>query len=171
MTSNKDTNNTLTHRQFEISRISGLTELEKKAISRLRADVKKNCVKTRTNPKGAKVGYLEPKGIEVSLKSLKQEAPTTETVTGSARWICIPYFSLQQYSGLLAASSASVFPAQTLLQAQYSRNTVARDMEQAVVRLGNAGREKCFHISQLWCVTIDNSRSSILLSSTWRVNY
>ncbi|KAI1065854.1 hypothetical protein LB507_000357 [Fusarium sp. FIESC RH6] len=141
----------------EISRISGLTELEKKAISRLRADVKKNCVKTRTNPKGAKVGYLEPKCIEVSLKSLKQEAPTAETVTGSARWICIPYFSLQQYSGLLAASSASVFPAQTLLQAQYSRNTVARDMEQAVVRLGNAGREKCFHISQLWCVTIDNS--------------
>lgn len=146
--------------QVEISRISGLSELEKKAISRLRADVKRNCVKTRTNPKGAKVGYLEPKCIEVSLKSLKHETPTTETVSGSARWIYIPYFSLEQYSGLLAATSSSLFPAQTLLQFQYSRNTAARDMEQAVVQLGNAERGECFHISQLWCLIIGNSRFS-----------
>ncbi|GKU19279.1 unnamed protein product [Fusarium langsethiae] len=114
----------------EISRISGLSELEKK-------------------------GHLETSCRP--LKSLKQEAPTTETATGSARWICIPYFSLEQYSGLIAATSSSLFPAQTLLQFQYSRNTLARDMEQAVVQLGNAERGECFHISQLWCLTIDNS--------------
>ncbi|KAM0564102.1 hypothetical protein ACHAPJ_000311 [Fusarium lateritium] len=141
----------------EITRISGLTELEKKAITRLRADVKKTCVKSRVNPKGAKVGYLEPKCIEVPLKSLKQETTTPEAINGSARWICIPYFSLEQYSGLLAAASTSLFPAQTLLQVQYSRNTVSRDMEQAVVQLGNANRGECFHISQLWCLVIDNS--------------
>ncbi|PCD45437.1 hypothetical protein AU210_000871 [Fusarium oxysporum f. sp. radicis-cucumerinum] len=141
----------------EISRISGLTELEKKAVTRLRADVKKTCVKSRTNPKGAKVGYLDPKYIEVPLKPLKAEAMSSGSVTGSARWICIPFFSLEQYSGLLAAASASLFPAQTLLQVQYSRNTVARDMEQAVVQLGNAERGECFHISQLWCLVIDNS--------------
>ncbi|KAF4342600.1 hypothetical protein FBEOM_3457 [Fusarium beomiforme] len=117
----------------EISRMSGLTELEKKAIARLRADVKKTCVKSRTNPKGAKVGYLDPKYLEVPLKSVKREAMTSESATGSARWICIPYFSLEQYSGLRAATSVSLFPAQTLLQVQYSRNTAARDMEQAVI--------------------------------------
>ncbi|KAM0345277.1 hypothetical protein ACHAPU_006676 [Fusarium lateritium] len=141
----------------EISRIPDLTELEKKAITRLRVDVKKTCVKSRTNPKGAKVGYLDPKYIEVPLKSLKQEVKTSDTTTGSARWICIPYFSLEQYSGLLAATSMSLFPAQTLLQSQYSRNTAARDMEQAVVQLGNAEHGECFHISQLWCLVIDNS--------------
>lgn len=146
--------------QVEISRISGLTELEKKAVTRLRADVKKTCVKSRTNPKGAKVGYLDPKYIEVPLKPLKAEAMSSGSVTGSARWICIPFFSLEQYSGLLAAASASLFPAQTLLQVQYSRNTVARDMEQAVVQLGNAERGECFHISQLWCLVIDNSNDS-----------
>ncbi|KAM0196791.1 hypothetical protein ACHAPI_005672 [Fusarium lateritium] len=141
----------------EISRISDLTELEKKAITRLRGDVKKTCVKSRTNPNGAKVGYLDPKCIEVPLKSLQRESATADTTTGSARWICIPYFSLEQYSGLLAATSMSLFPAQTLLQVQYSRNTTARDMEQAVVQLGNAERGECFHISQLWCLVIDNS--------------
>ncbi|KAF4437381.1 hypothetical protein FACUT_5763 [Fusarium acutatum] len=141
---------------IEISRISILTELEKKAVTKLRADVKKSCVKSRTNPKGTKVGYLDPKYIEVPLKPLKAEAMSSGSVSGSARWICIPFFSLEQYSGLLAAASASLFPAQTLLQVQYSRNTVARDMEQAVVQLGNAERGECFHISQLWCLVIDN---------------
>ncbi|KAF5571820.1 hypothetical protein FPHYL_158 [Fusarium phyllophilum] len=143
---------------IEISRISGLTELEKKAITKLRADVKKSCVKSRTNPKGTKVGYLDPKCIEVPLKPLKAEAMSSSSVSGLARWICIPFFSLEQYSGLLAAASASLFPAQTFLQVQYSRNTVARDMEQAVVQLGNAERGECFHISQLWCLIIDNRK-------------
>jgi hypothetical protein len=102
---------------------------------------------------------LDPRCIEVPLKSLKQETTTADTTTGSARWICIPYFSLEQYSGLLAATSMSLFPAQTLLQVQYSRNTAVRDMEQAVVQLGNAERGECFHISQLWCLVIDNSKS------------
>ncbi|KAF5700260.1 hypothetical protein FGLOB1_10898 [Fusarium globosum] len=139
-----------------ISRISGLTELEKKAVTRLRADVKKSCVKSRTNSKGAKVGYLDPKYVEVPLKPLKTEAMSSSSVSGSARWICIPFFSLEQYSGLLAGTSTSLFPAQTLLQVQYSRNTVARDMEQAVVRLGIAERGACFHVSQMWCLVIDN---------------
>ncbi|KAM5383633.1 hypothetical protein ACJZ2D_001870 [Fusarium nematophilum] len=141
----------------EISRIHGLTDLEKKAITRIRADVKKICLKSRHNPKGVKVGYLEPKSIEVPLKALKQKTTTTDSVSGSARWICVPYFSLEQYSGLLAASSLSLFPSQTLLQAQYSRNTAPRDMEQAVCQLGNVNRGECFHISQLWCLAIDNS--------------
>ncbi|KAF4448955.1 hypothetical protein FALBO_16728 [Fusarium albosuccineum] len=141
----------------EVSRLSGLTELEKKAITRLRADVKKTCVRSRVNPKGAKVGYLEPRCIEVPLSALKQKTTSTDPVTGSARWISIPYFSLEQYSGLLAASSPSLFPAQTLLQVQYSRNTYSRDMEQAVRQLGNTERGECFHISQLWCLVIDNS--------------
>ncbi|KAI8725082.1 hypothetical protein NCS52_00078400 [Fusarium sp. LHS14.1] len=142
----------------EISRISGLTALEKKAITKLRADVKKTCAKSRINPKGARVGYLDPKSIEVPLKTLKQgTTATNDVVTGSARWICIPYFSLEKYSGLLAASNTSLFPPQTLLQVQYSQIAEPRDMEQAVCRLGNADRGECFHISQLWCLVIDNS--------------
>ncbi|KAF5582609.1 family sulfate permease [Fusarium pseudocircinatum] len=73
--------------RVETSRISGLTELEKKGVTRLRAGVKKSCVKSRTNPKGAKVGNLGPKYIEVPLKPLKAEAMSSGSVSGSARWI------------------------------------------------------------------------------------
>ncbi|CAM1507046.1 Fc.00g066870.m01.CDS01 [Cosmosporella sp. VM-42] len=141
----------------EVSRLSGLADGEKTALARLRADVKKNCVRSRYNSKGAKVGYLEPRSVEVPLKSKDKKQPSKNSSSENARWICIPYFSLEQYSGLLAASSLASFPTQTLLQAQYSRNTLQRDMEQAVCQLGTAKRGECFHISQLWCIVVDNS--------------
>lgn len=133
--------------------------MEKSALARLRADVQKNCVRSRYNPKGAKVGYLEPRSFAVPLKMMAKKSTAADPDLGSARWICIPYFSLEHYSGLLGASNLASFPAQTLLQAQYSRNTAQRDMEQAVCQLGTAKREECFHISQLWCIVIDNSKS------------
>lgn len=143
-----------------MSRISGLSDLEKSALARLRADVKKNCVRSRINPKGAKVGYMDPRSYEVPLKMMAKKSANAEQDLGSARWICIPYFSLELYSGLLGATNLASFPAQTLLQMQYSRNTPQRDMEQAVCQLGTGNRGECFHISQLWCIVIDNSKMS-----------
>lgn len=141
---------------MEISRLPGLSNIEKGVIARLRADAKSS-LKSRYNPKGTKVGYAEPRVIEISLKSFHKKMDNDSTL-GSARWICIPYFSLEEYSGLLSASNLSLFPAQTLLQAQYSRSSMQRDMEQAVCQLGHAKRGECFHIAQLWCVVIDNGK-------------
>lgn len=144
--------------QTEVSRLPGLSDIEKGALAKLRADVKKSCVKSRHNPKGDKVGYMDPRFVEVPLQSMNKKGSSSGTLTpGSARWICLPYFSLGQYSGLLSASNLSSFPPQTLLQAQNSRNTLQRDMEQAVCQLGTAQRGECFHIAQLWCIIIDNS--------------
>ncbi|KAH7163280.1 hypothetical protein B0J13DRAFT_538265 [Dactylonectria estremocensis] len=140
----------------EISCVPDLSDLEKRAVTRLRASVKSS-LKARHNAKGTKVGYIDPRSIEIPLKPLTSKNVTRGAPAGSARWICIPYFSLDQYSGLLSASKMSLFPAQTLLQFQYSRTNVQRDMEQAVCQLGNANRGECFHIAQLWCVVIDNS--------------
>ncbi|KFG86985.1 putative Mg2+ transporter [Metarhizium anisopliae] len=141
----------------EISRQIHFPELERSAMAKLRADVKKHCIKTRQNPKGARVGYMEPRYLEVPLKSFTKQLSGQEKPTGSARWICLPYFSLQKYSGLLAGSSTSVFPSQTLLQAQYSRTTEQRDMLQAVCQVAPTKTNDCFHIAQLWCIVLDNS--------------
>ncbi|PNY27290.1 Uncharacterized protein TCAP_02785 [Tolypocladium capitatum] len=138
----------------DVSRQVRLSEVEWTAIAKLRAHVKKHSVKSRQNPKGSKVGYMDPRCFEVPLK--KKLSPG-RTSSGSAHWICIPYFSLQQYSGLLSASSLSSFPPQTLLQAQYSRTPQSRDMQQAVCQLGGVRRGECFHIAQLWCLVLDNS--------------
>ncbi|KJK78621.1 hypothetical protein H634G_05996 [Metarhizium anisopliae BRIP 53293] len=138
----------------EISRQIHFPELERSAMAKLRADVKKHCIKTRQNPKGARVGYMEPRYLEVPLKSFTKQLSGQEKPTGSARWICLPYFSLQKYSGLLAGSSTSMFPSQTLLQAQYSRTTEQRDMLQAVCQVAPTKTNDCFHIAQLWSLLV-----------------
>ncbi|KND90120.1 hypothetical protein TOPH_05226 [Tolypocladium ophioglossoides CBS 100239] len=141
----------------DVSRQVRFSEAERTAIAKIRADVKKHSVKSRQNPKGSKVGYMDPRWFEVPLKSAKKKLTPGYVSPGSARWVCIPYFSLQQYSGLLSASNLASFPPQTLLQAQYSRTPQPRDMEQAVCQLGTVRRGECFHIAQLWCLVLDNS--------------
>ena len=98
---------------------------------------------------------MEPRYFEVPISSFAREKGAS---TAMARWICLPYFSLKQYGGLLSATNVALFPDQTLLQGQYSRATEQRDMQQAVCQLGTANRGECFHISQLWCLTLDNSK-------------
>jgi hypothetical protein len=163
--------------QSEISHQPRFSDAEKTAIGKLRADIQRNCVKTRQNPKGAKVGYMDPRYLEVPLQTPKKKTKQDDnnnnnnnnnnnrndsgwggsTATKSVKWICMPYFVLQQYSGLMAASTTSLFPSQTLLQAQYSRSTQQRDMDQAVCQLGTAKKGECFHIAQLWCLVVGNS--------------
>lgn len=100
---------------------------------------------------------MEPRCFEVQLKTFaKQLAGQDNQPLGSVRWICLPYFSLQRYSGLLSGSTPSAFPPQTLLQAQYSRTTEQRDMLQAVCQLGGARKDECFHVAQIWCLVVDN---------------
>ena len=127
-------------------------------MAKLRADVKKHCIKTRQNPKGARVGYMEPRYFEVPLKSFSKQLSGQEKTSGSARWICLPYFSLEKYSGLLSGSNTSSFPPQTLLQAQYSRTGQQRDMLQAVCQVSTTSKNECFHIAQLWCLVLDNCK-------------
>ncbi|KHN95340.1 uncharacterized protein MAM_06844 [Metarhizium album ARSEF 1941] len=141
----------------EISRQIHFPEPERLALAKLRADVKKSSIRTRQNPKGERVGYMEPRCFEIPLKSPTNQLSDQGKPTGSLRWICLPYFSLQKYSGLLAGSTTSVFPSQTLLQAQYSRTTEQRDMLQAVRQVAATKTNECFHIAQLWCVVLDNS--------------
>lgn len=97
---------------------------------------------------------MEPRCIQTPIHSSDRRATDDSRV---ANWICIPYFRLQQYAESPAASNTALFPTQTLLQAQYSRSSQQRDMDQAVCQLGQVPRGYCFHISQLWCLIVGNS--------------
>ena len=106
---------------------------------------------------------MDPRCIEVSIPAVKKKPTSDAASQTSVKWICLPYFALQQYSGLLTASDPGLFPPQTLLQAQYSGSTQQRDMEQAVCQLGASTKGECFHIDQLWCLVVGNSLVSLML--------
>ncbi|KAJ6782861.1 hypothetical protein PWT90_09947 [Aphanocladium album] len=141
----------------EIPRRVHVSDTERRAMNRLRADITRMCVKSRSNPKGVNVGYMEPKFLQTPLEPPKKTLDADEPVVTMVRWLCMPFFILKQYSGLSAGSNLASFPSQTLLQAQYSRTTQQRDMGQAVCELGIAKKGECFHIEQLWCMIVGDS--------------
>ncbi|KAL7928096.1 hypothetical protein V8C35DRAFT_318940 [Trichoderma chlorosporum] len=138
----------------QVSRYIRFRDAERRAVVNLQAEVKRQCVKTRYNPQGAKVGYMEPRCIQTPIQSSNKKPSEDSHV---ANWICIPYFHLQQYAESPSVSNTAIFPTQTLLQSQYSRSSQQRDMDQAVCHLGQVPRGECFHISQLWCLIVGNS--------------
>lgn len=147
--------------QNEASRVPDLTGPERKGIAEVLARVKRKFVKSIQTSSGRYVQHMEPACIQHILPSdgsFKDRTVTPRTIT----WICLPYFSLEKYSGLLSADRPSVFPIQTLLQAQFSRTARNRDMQQAVCQNKEAVAGFCFHIAQFWCLVLDNCRFCLL---------
>ena len=132
-----------------------MSEAERGGVVKLLADVKKNCVKSRSPSKNTSVRYMEPGFIQIPLA--KEDGHRSwAAAPRSAVWLCIPFFSLQKYSGLSSGTKSGGFPVQTLMQAQYARTTERREMLQVVCQSGNVPIDYCFHIAQLWCIVLDN---------------
>lgn len=141
----------------QITRLSVLTGIERKAVNDALFRLKQSSVKLIQTSTGKPVQHMEPGCFDYLLPHDSGVGGQTRT-TRSVTWICLPYFSLEPYSGLLSgAENSSAFPVQTLLQAQFSRAAKERDMQQAVRQVAKAGPGLCFHISQLWCIIINNS--------------
>lgn len=139
-----------------------LSQSQRNGLTKLLAEVKKNCIKTKQTSKGNHVKYMEPRFIQVPIKPEASSATSSQKQARNVSWFSIPYFSLEQYSGLLSARDPTNFPPLTLLQAQYSRTAPQRDMDQVVCQLDkeSANDGKCFHIAQLWCIVVDTSKQA-----------
>ena len=132
--------------------IPGLTSNEKARLQNTLANIKRDFVKQVQTLQGTYVRSLEPKFRHDPLIS-DGKPQSDQGVT----WVCLPYFSLEPYSGLLGAQqNTKFFPTPTLLQARYSQTTRERDMEQVVCQRQGDPQRQCFHVSQLWCLILDN---------------
>ncbi|KAI0097925.1 hypothetical protein GGR51DRAFT_577712 [Nemania sp. FL0031] len=141
----------------EVTRISDLTAAELKGIRDLLARVQRKFVKTVQAGNGGSVRHMEPACIQHVLPAdgmPKASSVARRTVT----WVCLPYFTLEKYSGLQGApANPSAFPIETLLQTKFSRAGRDRDMRQAVCQSKDTPNGVCFHVAQIWCLVLDNS--------------
>jgi hypothetical protein len=141
--------------QTQVSRVTGLTDSERAGIENLIASIKRDQVKIIQASNGRSVRHMEPKFRQQTLSS--ERSPREQTLTPrTVTWLCLPYFSLEPYSGLLGADNPKAFPNQTLLQAKFTRTARTRDMQQVVCGQQGAPKGFCFHIAQLWCLVLDN---------------
>jgi hypothetical protein len=144
----------------EATRVPGLTTIEQNGIRELLARVRRKFVKTAQTADGRSVRRMEPACIQHVLPldhSLKGPGLAHRTVT----WICLPYITLEQYSGLQGPSeSPSAFPIETLLQTKFSRTGRERDMLQAVCQRKENTGGLCYHVAQMWCLVVGNCECS-----------
>ena len=140
----------------DIARERTLSEAERVSIGKLLAEARK-LSKTKQTADGSHVKYMPPRCLKMPLAPNDSEK-SQNTQNRSIIWLCIPYLSLEEYSGLGSSKNPAGYPNQTLWQAQYSGNPPQRDMEQVVCQMNLDSRSPraCLHISQLWCIILDN---------------
>ncbi|KAK4224169.1 magnesium transport protein cora [Podospora fimiseda] len=149
---------TLDFDEFEKQAFSvpGLTASEKQGLKNMTSLIRRSFIKRIQTANGTLVPHMDPRFTQIPIPSdgnLREQTYVTRTVS----WLCLPYFILKNYSGLLAGDSASTFPIETLLQAKLPRTNRERDMQQAVRQQKGTPAGFCFHVSQLWCLVVDNS--------------
>ncbi|KAM0622089.1 hypothetical protein ACHAQG_005906 [Verticillium nonalfalfae] len=140
----------------DIQALPFLTTPQRKAISRLLSDVKKNSSRPIRVSKDTTVRHMDPGVRQLDIPPSK-DSPDNHTTPTPVTWLCIPYFSLERYSGFSASTNPGSYPTQTLLQASYARIAYKRDMQQAARHINSGDRGWCFHIPQLWCLVIGDS--------------
>ncbi|KAI1370582.1 hypothetical protein F4677DRAFT_457763 [Hypoxylon crocopeplum] len=131
----------------EVMGVPSLTVAEKKGIRDLLARVQRKFVKIVQTADGRRVRHMEPGCIQHVLPP-DGTSKTSSFGRHTTTWVCLPYFTLEKYSGLQGdAENTSTFPIETR----------ERDMRQAVCQSKDTPAGLCFHIAQIWCVVVDNS--------------
>lgn len=141
----------------EVMQIPGLSASERHGFEKLLTQVKKDAVRPRQLKRDKTVQHMEPGSIRLTIPNDQQPRGRGFTATRVLTWLCIPYFTLEEYSGLGAEVSSSGFPIETLLQHEYVRTPRTRDEKYQIVSQNEYGKNgECLHISQLWCIVLDN---------------
>ncbi|KAH8201408.1 hypothetical protein TruAng_004408 [Truncatella angustata] len=143
----------------EISRIPNLSSEELHGITKLLGQVRNN-IKHHRTANGQSVKHMVPGTTRITITG--GNAPGNQRSDGKnskkpLTWLCIPYLSLEKYSGLMSASTTASFPPETLLQYDYAASAQERDMEQVVALAKAAPEGECIHVNQLWSIVLGHS--------------
>lgn len=141
----------------EVMQIPCLSASERHGFEKLLTQVKKEAVRPRQLKRDKTVQHMEPGSIRLTLPTDQQPRARGLMATRVLTWLCIPYFTMEEYSGLGAEVGNASFPIVTLLQHEYARTPRARDEKYQIARQNGHGKNgECLHISQLWCIVLDN---------------
>ena len=85
-----------------------------------------------------------------------EDFPKNPSRKRTITWICLPYLSIEPYSGIRSVTQSGDYPIRTLLQARRGEVRRQREMQQAVCQNGDAAKGECVHVAQVWCVILDD---------------
>ena len=144
-----------------MSHLDRLEEAERRAAASIISDVRDRMEKPLHMPEKTVGKHLQP-NVTFKPISKNDDASGIRTTSGqkaSVSFLCIPYFLLAPYSTGTPLPTSSSYPLRTLLQSRHMSTPKKRDMQQAVRDL-NYSKENCvFHVAQVWCLMLGDSKS------------
>ncbi|KAL5349298.1 hypothetical protein ACLOAV_005588 [Pseudogymnoascus australis] len=140
--------------QNGVAAVSGLSDVERQAISRLLARVGKRFDKPFQTSSGMKAKFLIP---SLTAENIVNQTGSKTSKPRVVTWMSLPHFTLQKYKAGPATARPADHPVRSLMQARFSLVQRGRDMQQAVCHLLDTPDDYCFHIAQTWYLVIDDS--------------
>ena len=144
-----------------MSHLDCLGETERKAAMMIIGDVRDRFEKPLQMP-GKTVGkHLQP-NITFKPFSKNTDASREYNISGqeaSVSFLCMPYFLLAPYSTAAPLPASSSYPLKTLLQSWHMSTPKKRDMQQAIRDLNYPDEDCVFHVPQVWCLMLGDSKS------------
>ncbi|KFY18785.1 hypothetical protein V493_08347, partial [Pseudogymnoascus sp. VKM F-4281 (FW-2241)] len=140
--------------QNGVAAVSGLSDLERQAISRLLARVGKRFDKPFQTSNGMKAKFLIP---SLTAENIVNQTGSKTSKPRVVTWMSLPHFTLQKYKAGPATARPADHPIRSLMQARFSLVQRGRDMQQAVCHLLDTPDDYCFHIAQTWYLILDDS--------------
>ena len=144
-----------------MSHLDCLEEAERKAALIFIGDIRDRFEKPLQMPGKTAGKYLRPNFTSKSI-SIKEGASVDRKISReevSVSWLCLPYFWLAPYSTGAPPQGSSSYPLRTLLQSRHMSTPKKRDLQQAVCGLNDPKKEYVFHVPQVWCLVLGDSKS------------
>ncbi|KFZ07201.1 hypothetical protein V501_06656 [Pseudogymnoascus sp. VKM F-4519 (FW-2642)] len=140
--------------QNGVAAVTGLSDIERQAISRLLARVGKRFDKPFQTSSGMKAKFLMP---SLTAENIVNQTGSKTSKPRVVTWMSLPHFTLQKYKAGPATARPADHPIRSLMQARFSLVQRGRDMQQAVCHLLDTPDDYCFHIAQTWYLILDDS--------------
>lgn len=87
-----------------------------------------------------------------------QDTPESSHLNKKVTIVCFPFFHLDEPTKEVDLMSGTNHPPLTLLQVISPSTALQRDMQQVVCSSPLGQKSRCFHVSQLWGLIINDSK-------------
>ena len=149
--------NFLMNPQEYVQGLHQISEDDRSDAAALLRQAREKHEKTILTSEGEVGKYLETVILDTSLRKDNTRRKDKSISEGSL--IIFPYFSLAPYREQLSTKTKGRHIIKTLLQTMRSNVTKERELQQAVLKLEQTPKQHCFHVPQLWCLSINDSKS------------
>ena len=138
-----------------------VSDYDCRQINKVFDKIRTEFVRTLRTPQGGQSQYLKGSLVFENVQPARRSRSRDQK--HSIMFFSLPYFSLERITQPGASKKTAIHTPRTLLQVLYSSSDRNRELQQAVCQLTQTQKQHCFHVNQMWCLLLNESKNSCLV--------